>query len=71
MALGYSITDAGATANMIIIYPGAAAGNLVLAQRAGIATFLDNYVNDVAAAIGGVPISGMYRNGSVLQIRVL
>lgn len=31
---------------------------------------LSNYANDSAAASGGVPIGGMYRNGSVVQIRV-
>lgn len=29
-----------------------------------------NYANDAAAAAGGVPVGGVYRNGSVLQIRV-
>lgn len=29
-----------------------------------------SYASDVAAAIGGVPIGGIYRNGSALQIRV-
>ena len=29
-----------------------------------------NYVNDAAAAAGGVPVGGLYRNGSVLMIRV-
>lgn len=31
---------------------------------------LGNYANDAAAAAGGVPIKGMYRNGSVLMVRV-
>jgi hypothetical protein len=31
---------------------------------------VNNYANDAAAAAGGVPIGGVYRNGSVLQIRV-
>jgi hypothetical protein len=31
---------------------------------------LGNYANDAAAAAGGVPIAGMYRNGSVLMVRV-
>lgn len=31
---------------------------------------LGNYVNDAAAAAGGVPIGGVYRNGSVLMVRV-
>jgi hypothetical protein len=32
---------------------------------------LDNYANDAAAAVGGIPVNGLYRNGSVVQIRVI
>lgn len=32
---------------------------------------LFNAANDAAAAAGGVPINGLYRNGSVVQIRVV
>ena len=31
---------------------------------------LGNYASDVAAAAGGVTVGGMYRNGSVLMVRV-
>ena len=31
---------------------------------------LPNFANDAAAATGGVPVGGMYRNGSVLMVRV-
>jgi len=31
---------------------------------------LQNFANDTAAATGGIPIGGLYRNGSVVQIRV-
>jgi hypothetical protein len=31
---------------------------------------LPNYANDAAAAAGAIPIGGMYRNGSVIQVRV-
>ena len=31
---------------------------------------LPNFSNDTAAATGGVPVGGMYRNGSVLMVRV-
>jgi len=31
---------------------------------------LGNYANDGAASSGGVPIGGMYRNGSALMVRV-
>lgn len=33
-------------------------------------TILPNYINDSAAAAGGVPVGGMYRNGSIVQVRV-
>ena len=33
-------------------------------------TSLGNYADDSAAATGGVPVNGLYRNGSVIQIRV-
>lgn len=29
-----------------------------------------SYANDAAAQAGGVPIGGIYRNGSVVQVRV-
>jgi hypothetical protein len=29
-----------------------------------------NFVNDAAAAVGGVPLGGLYRNGNVIQIRI-
>jgi hypothetical protein len=32
---------------------------------------LDDYLDDTAAAAGGVPINGFYRNGSVVMIRVV
>ena len=28
------------------------------------------YANDSAAATGGVPIGGVYRNGSAVQVRI-
>lgn len=31
---------------------------------------VNNHANDAAAAAGGVPVGGVYRNGSALQIRV-
>jgi len=31
---------------------------------------LPNYANDAAAAAGGIIVGGMYRNGSVIQVRV-
>jgi hypothetical protein len=34
------------------------------------ATLPVNAANDTAAATAGVPVGGIYRNGSVLQVRV-
>lgn len=31
---------------------------------------LVNYPNDTAAANGGVPMYGFYRNGSIVQVRI-
>ena len=31
---------------------------------------LGNYANDAAAQVGGVAVGGMYRNGSVIMVRV-
>ena len=33
-------------------------------------TGLGNYANDAAAAVGGVAVGSLYRNGSVIQVRV-
>ena len=32
---------------------------------------LGNYADDAAAQAGGVPINGLYRNGNVIQIRII
>lgn len=36
-----------------------------------ISPMLGNFANDAAAAAGGVPVSGLYRNGSIVMIRVV
>ena len=40
-------------------------------MRAGLFGTLVNAANDAAAAAAGVPLNGLYRNGSVVQIRVV
>jgi hypothetical protein len=47
-----------------------AAGN-VSTGWVKISNGLLNFANDAAAAAGGVPITGLYRNGSVVMIRVV
>jgi hypothetical protein len=47
----------------------------VLLQISGAGLFtltqgLSNYTDDAAAATGGIPVNGLYRNGSVVMIRV-
>ena len=32
---------------------------------------LSDYANDAAAAAGGIPLNGLYRNGNVVQIRIV
>lgn len=32
---------------------------------------MPSYANDAAAAAGGVPIGGYYRNGSMVQVRIV
>ncbi|MCB4860790.1 hypothetical protein K7W03_14440 [Sphingobium sp. PNB] len=43
--------------------------NYLLMQDAKI-TSLADYADDAAAAAGGVPVGGFYRNGSVVMVRV-
>jgi hypothetical protein len=38
---------------------------------AGVQPVLVNAANDAAAATAGVPLNGTYRNGSVLQVRIV
>lgn len=44
-------------------------GALPASNLSGLAS-LPNYANDTAAAAGGVAVGGLYRNGSVLMVRV-
>jgi len=59
--IGFTGTLNGLPVNLVAI---TGAGLITLAQG------LSNYANDAAAAGGGIPINGLYRNGSVIQIRV-
>ena len=44
-------------------------GTVLVKEHIGAQVF-GNYANDAAAAAAGVPIDGLYRNGSVLMVRV-
>lgn len=44
---------------------------LVTALTTGASVGLTNAANDAAAAAAGVPIGSLYRNGSIVQVRVV
>lgn len=56
---------AGSTRSMYLSIAGAGAYYYLSIARLG------NFANDAAAAAGGVPVNGLYRNGSVIMIRVV
>jgi hypothetical protein len=43
---------------------------LIISSNGSISIPLSNYANDTAAATGGVPIGGMYRNGGDVKVRL-
>lgn len=51
---------------------GATTQDILTVDAAGRPGFpqLVNYANDAAAASGGVPVGSMYRNGSIIMVRV-
>ena len=67
----------GSTINGVLTYNGAGSGNVqsnvkvqsgyvILSQ---VSSSL-NFVDDAAAAVGGVPLGGLYRNGNFIMIRL-
>lgn len=71
------LTDAtGATATSQLTITGAnnnSATTLLTISGAGIFTLaqsLQDFADDTAAAAGGIPINGLYRNGSIVMIRI-
>lgn len=66
LQLGQSVTPAN---NLQFTVPTVPDGNILLQTVAGVVG-LANYANDGAASAGGVPVGGLYRNGSVVMIRV-
>lgn len=67
-------TDATRTSEFQLTGLNSAATNTLLTVTgAGIFTLpqgLANHVDDAAAAAGGIPVNGLYRNGSIVMIRV-
>jgi hypothetical protein len=59
--------NADTTKNFLITVPAIADGTLTIQRENG--ALLSNYANDAAAAVGLVPVGGLYRNGSILMIR--
>jgi hypothetical protein len=45
-------------------------GTLSIEAKQLVFPALENYVDDAAAATGGIPVNGLYRNGSIIMIRV-
>ena len=60
--------NADISKNFVISVPAIADGTLSITKADN--SLLGNYANDAAAALGGVPVGGIYRNGSVLMQRV-
>ena len=60
--------NADTSKNFVISVPAVADGTLSITKADN--SLLGNYANDAAAALGGVPVGGIYRNGSVLMQRV-
>ena len=60
--------NADSSKNFVISVPAIADGTISLTKESG--ALLGNFVNDAAAASGGVPIGGLYRNGSIVMVRV-
>ena len=59
--------NADLSKNFVISVPAVADGTISLTKENG--TLLGNYVNDAAAQAGGVPVGGLYRNGSIVMVR--
>lgn len=60
----------GAESSIPLLQGGLNRGATVVQLSEGIASGLTNAVNDAAAAIAGVAVGAMYRNGSVVMVRV-
>lgn len=65
-------TNVDGTAKLARGNAGATTQDILTVDSGGRVGFsqLGNYANDAAAASGGVPIGSLYRNGSILMIRV-
>lgn len=70
-----SVADATLLSEMVIqCKDGAAETDVLSVDGNGIVKILlglQDFVNDAAAAAGGIPVTGLYRNGSVVMIRVV
>lgn len=59
--IGFNVVSGGSTVSVLTI------DNLAIFT---LVQGLQNFADDTAAAGGGIPVNGLYRNGSVVQIRV-
>jgi hypothetical protein len=46
-------------------------GTISISAKQLVVPTLGNYADDAAAAAGGVPLNGLYRNGNVVQVRIV
>ena len=68
----FPIVDASGNPTQLFRDYMGALDRLMTAMAAGIApNGLVNAANDAAASAAGVPVQGIYRNGSILMVRVV
>lgn len=70
MAIELDFPDRSLTSAQVLAALGYVPANSDLSNLNLALASLANADSDTAAAIVGVPVGGMYRNGSVLQVRV-
>lgn len=68
---GFTLVDKDGRATPLFRDFMAQVDQLLTAMRAGNAPTLTDAANDAAAAAAGVAIGQLYRNGSVVQVRVV
>jgi hypothetical protein len=70
-AISGALTSATATLSGLLSGAAATFTGLVTAHSMTFSALPVNAINDAAAATAGVPLGGVYRNGSVLMVRVV
>ena len=60
-----------ASGNLQVFGNTALSGSLILSGSTSSTVLASNYVNDAAAAAGGVPVGGVYHNNGAIRIRLI